>query len=147
MTMLTCQCLVYNVYHVHYCIIITFVLTKHSWDWWERLQILKVVGKNQSCGQSQTFPCWWWILGEISTGYVKMLNCWWLNMNSRGITKLIRSHTFGSMNVCTKFHGNPFNSWDFSYKTSWCQWRKSQGITDVKLEPQETIEPLTWWWY
>ncbi len=41
------------------------------------------------------------------------LTCWWCCRKSQRITRLIG---FIFMNVCTKRHGNPSNSWDISVR-------------------------------
>ncbi len=50
------------------------------------------------------------IVVEIIRTKPKMPTSQWRWRKSQWITKVIRIHPLGSMNVCTKFHSNPFNS-------------------------------------
>lgn len=51
-----------------------------------------------------------------------------LHVGMQGITKVIKIHPKGNMNVCTKVQDNLSNSQDFSLKTTWWLQRKSQGF-------------------
>lgn len=46
--------------------------------------------------------------------FQNMLTSWWLERKSQGVTKIIRIHHVGTMNIYIKFHGNPSTTYNHS---------------------------------
>lgn len=92
----------YNVYHIHcmYC--------KYTVKFWPDDGV--IIQLRLQC----ILRTWMFVLnlsacrcGDISLEKIKPLSCWWCQSKSQGIAKASGLCPQGTMNVCTKFHGNP----------------------------------------
>lgn len=70
-----------------------------------------------------TFP------GQISGQFLL------LSPDKRKITKAMSNHPLGIMYICTKFHGNPFNSW-------WHLAVWTRGLTGIAIPCATVLKPL-----